>query len=1076
MTKTIINTVKEFFLYKLRQDYEKRANTITGLVNHIDTTFANHLCTTSERSKYIKIMNELITDLNANYNERLDELTKNKFSDDAIIEKKLNTDLATFINIPIILTKTQHILSILNTYKILSLNNTNMMKLHLPLYEDIDDTLLDLVKNIGSPKISDALQVIYGFPTDKIKNILHQGSQTSKLLFDLLDQIFIPLYLNIKSGDNSQITITHPFEQAEKYDILLINFFCVKIPISSIFTPSQTYIEFYGYFKSDSISSLIRTSEICNKLIYIKKTTLSKATKNTKIPPAFVDTFLKNMTIGELLEANALTFPSKLGAQYSMYQKYISNNNFKTLFTDFIQADLKTKFTIIRLILMSDQPNNAGLLFSFIKDTKTGSTLISDIFYKNLNFPSQAKIHKANVSIKAEIEKINNISTDDIDIKKQIILNKSIPPKIKKLALEKLEEMKTGNTEYYKQLLYVKTIADFPWVSDNDIDIFSSLQNDPSKWKETMENTKETLNKKVYGHKECKDTIIQLLGKWFSNPKSIGKAIGLSGPPGVGKTLIAKGLGDALNIPFTQINLGGMEDGSVLSGHSITYSGAVPGLIVKKMVEAGKPRCIIFFDELDKTSFHHGRNEVQDILIHVIDPNSNTEYNDKFFQDVRFPINKVLFIFSFNDRSKIDRILLDRMEIIDVKAYSMEDKQTIIKNYMLEEIQADIGLSNLKINIDKEQITYLIESFTNEAGVRNIRRKIENILLKLNKDRIYGEGPFEGRNGEGSEGISEITIDRALIDKYLTKPNIQITKIHTSPEVGVVNGLYATSYGSGGIIPILVYKNNMGANSKFDIKLTGKQGKVMQESIKFAYTIATRLLSSGACNQFFKSHPSGLHVHTPDGATDKDGPSAGSGFTLAFISKILNKKIKHNVAMTGEININGNISAIGGLDCKLEGAKRAGVKLVFVPKENEDDLMKIKESHTNLFDDGFRYIIVNNIIEIVDMALIEETMIVAGQDVTYDKMFDCSKYLESSCNIICVENDEPIEVSREMISEGDEEDKVENIDNNVDEQGVSDAESVNDEDSEEIGDDASNQNDDKDSDDNVDSVNDDDDK
>jgi ATP-dependent Lon protease len=207
------------------------------------------------------------------------------------------------------------------------------------------------------------------------------------------------------------------------------------------------------------------------------------------------------------------------------------------------------------------------------------------------------------------------MNIEDVDLKKQVMMNRSMPPKVKRCALEKLNEMKAGNSEYYKQLLYVKTLIDYPWTGDNDGDIFALHKNDIKKCEEIMRQTQDNLNVKVYGHKETKETIVESLGKWLSNPKSLGKAIGLHGPPGVGKTLIAKALGDALGIPCVKINLGGMSDGAVLSGHSITYSGAVPGLIVKKMVEAGKPRCIVVFDELDKTSYHHGRNEIFDILI-----------------------------------------------------------------------------------------------------------------------------------------------------------------------------------------------------------------------------------------------------------------------------------------------------------------------------------------------------------------------------------------------------------------------------------------------------------------------------
>jgi ATP-dependent Lon protease len=393
----------------------------------------------------------------------------------------------------------------------------------------------------------------------------------------------------------------------------------------------------------------------------------------------------------------------------------------------------------------------------------------------------------------------------------------------------------------------------------------------------------------------------------------------------------------------------------------------------------------MFFDELDKACYHHGRNEIYDVLIHVIDSTTNAEFNDKFFQDICFPINKVLFMFSFNDRSKIDPILLDRMEIIKVDAYTPEDKVNIVNKFIMKELKEDIGLEKLNIKISDSNITYLIDSFTQEPGVRSIRRKIEKILLKINKEKIFKTGIFEK-----SRDLDKIEITRDLIDKYLVKPAILVKKISPVSEIGTINGLYATSMGDGGIIPILIYKNQSGKSEKFTLKLTGKQGKVMQESVSFAFTIAINLVKEKYGSEFFNNYPGGLHIHTPDGATSKDGPSAGSAFTLGFLSRILNKRIKNDISITGEIERDGCITAIGGLEYKLPGAKKAGVRLVFIPKENEKDLEKIIEHNKTLFDSNFKYQIVDHIRDVLDMAFVEDKF---KNISTYDKLFDHKKYL-----------------------------------------------------------------------------------
>ena len=391
--------------------------------------------------------------------------------------------------------------------------------------------------------------------------------------------------------------------------------------------------------------------------------------------------------------------------------------NFKTIMAEFIHTDIINKFEIINVLLMgmSTSINIAGLLFAITKDQRESidnnskPTLISDLIYKNLKFSNQLKLKKADIIFTQELEKINKITNTDIDFKKQILTNKAMPDYVKKIALDKLEELKSGSTEHSKHLDYIKSLIDFPWIQDDYADIFSSLNNDLPKAKDFICNAKYRLDSVIYGHEKCKDTIIELIAKWISNPKSIGKCIGLRGPPGVGKTLFGKALGEVLNIPFSQINVGGIDDAAILSGHSFTYSNAQPGLIIRKMVKAGSPRCIIFIDEIDKTGIKHGINEIMNVLIHITDPNTNDNFNDKFFQEITFPLNKVLFIFSYNDHTKVDKILLDRLEQINVDAYNLIDKVNIFKNYLLKEICTEINIPQESLYFEDSIVEYVIE-------------------------------------------------------------------------------------------------------------------------------------------------------------------------------------------------------------------------------------------------------------------------------------------------------------------------------------------------------------------------------
>jgi ATP-dependent Lon protease len=260
------------------------------------------------------------------------------------------------------------------------------------------------------------------------------------------------------------------------------------------------------------------------------------------------------------------------------------------------------------------------------------------------------------------------------------------------------------------------------------------------------------------------------------------------------------------------------------------------------MIQGQSPRCVMFFDEIDKTGVKHGVNEIMNVLIHLTDPNTNDKFNDKFFQEVTFPLNKVLFVFSYNDVDKVDKILLDRLEQINVDAYTTQDKIEIFKKHLLKEVCTDVGLDDEMFSFSDDALTYLIETYTHEAGVRGFKRKVEKLLYKINLERLYS----------GEVLKNKIIITQDVLDKYLEKPTSISKKIFPSNEVGVINGMYATTTGPGGILPILIYKNHTG--NKFKLRLTGQQKSVMKESIKFSFTIAVNLLKDKWVKDFMENH------------------------------------------------------------------------------------------------------------------------------------------------------------------------------------------------------------------------------
>lgn len=951
--------------------------------------------------------------------------------------------------------------------------------LNLDMFKDIDSQILKLSGFVGFGKYDDAFLLLLGncyrdvlsidsscdslrkylepYHRDKSNlinlNVLDNKIQRSYACFDILSRTFIPVKTIIKTG-TAEVGIKvekkiNTYESIKentnkfKYEILLDN--CYRVTTKTLI-PNVSVI-YVGYFNYDAVNVMVRTCKINSYFLNVKNTLLQKYIdiNAPNVDDTFRTIYAKNLQVGDILSHTGESLKDAVTDDYyNIYSKYTSTK-FRQVLNEFLRLSLPKKYYMLKILLMGhkDAVKYAGLLYALTKeqhrDSKNNNTVISSILYRNLNYPLQCKLKKSGYYIKDEMERLKDMSCEDIDLKKQVLISMTMPDNIKKIAIAKIDEMKSNNSEYYKYFQYVKCLIDYPWMTPNESDIFKSFGNNLDKSQTFLNEIMDGMNKLVYGHKECKDVIVELLAKWMSNPNSMGKAIGLCGPPGVGKTLIAKGLGKVLNIPFSQINVGGLDDASVLSGHSITYSGAQYGLIVRKMCENGKSRCILFFDELDKACTRHGINEIYNTLIHATDPNTNGAFNDKYFQEVQFPLSNVLFIFSFNKREKVDKILLDRMEILNANAYSINDKINIVKEFLLKEILESFNLEQGSVTICDDTIMEIIEEYTFEAGVRNLKRKLDTICSKMNVDRIYQRGPFKNRKTFSKS--DPIVIKMSDVHKYLSKPNMSIKKIHTSHEIGILSGLYATDVGSGGIIPILMYPNHTGGN-KFHLKLTGSQGKVMKESVMYSFTLAMNCVQDSYRKTFLSNHKSGLHIHTPDGATPKDGPSAGSAFTTAFISRILGKHIKRDIAMTGEIEINGQITKIGGLDCKLAGAKKAGVKLVFCPRENAEDLAKVAKSnpyfltiwnpnnqnhitkliedckkdieekknkfnkqHEELNDDekiekvptDFRVLLVEHVKDVLEFALIDDVTTIEEYD-TYKSYFNPDEYLEGSIN------------------------------------------------------------------------------
>lgn len=502
-------------------------------------------------------------------------------------------------------------------------------------------------------------------------------------------------------------------------------------------------------------------------------------------------------------------------------------------------------------------------------------------------------------------------------------------------------------------------------IKDMGSKIIDDIQDSNNKKRNYLKSVRETLDTAIYGQHDVKKQIEVIFAQWM-NGKAEGAVIGLQGPPGTGKTQIAReGIAKCLKDvddstrPFCFVPLGGARDGSVLEGHGYTYLGSQWGKLVDLLMDSKCMNPIIFFDEVDKVSTtDHGR-DIINILIHLTDPTQNKEIYDKYFSGVELDFSKCIFIFSYNDPQAIDRVLRDRITEIKVKPLKLQEKTTIVSNYSLPQICENVGIDRSTISFSDKTIEYLINTYTFEAGMRKCIEKLKEILREINLEQIKNPCSIK------------TTINPELIDKILSRHNKLIHKqIHPIPQIGLINGLYATGTGIGGITIIQVIKTL--SDKKLGLELTGSQGDVMKESMICAKTLAWNLLpldtKKSIKEEWDQIGSFGFHIHCPECATPKDGPSAGIAITTAIYSVLTSKPIKNYIAMTGEVDLIGNVKAIGGLDSKIEGAIKAGCTQVLIPKENEQDYLKLPLG----LKESIKIILVDNIQDVLKLSLVDE--------------------------------------------------------------------------------------------------------
>lgn len=520
--------------------------------------------------------------------------------------------------------------------------------------------------------------------------------------------------------------------------------------------------------------------------------------------------------------------------------------------------------------------------------------------------------------IKKELGYDSDPKQKDIDKYKNILKKLKVVDEVKdrmEQEIEKISSIDTHSPEYTVSKNYLDTLFSLPW-------------NEEAKEREDINKSKKILDRDHYGLEDVKERIYEFLAVRKLNPNKKSSILCFVGPPGVGKTSIGKSIAEALERPFFRFSLGGMRDEAEIKGHRRTYIGAMPGKIIEalKIVKVKNP--VLMLDEIDKLGMSY-QGDPSSALLEVLDPEQNSAFRDHYL-DLPFDLSNVLFITTSNTLDTIPSPLLDRMEIIRLSGYIMEEKLKIASKYIIPRQIKAHGLNIKNIKFTNRAIEYIINGYAREAGVRNFERRIERICRKIAADII-----------EKNKKTYNINIDSKDIEKYLKKPIFTNDLTERAIKPGNSIGLAWTSMGGATITieSIKVAEKKDGGS----INMTGQLGEVMTESVQIAYSYVRSIAKNyGVSEDYFADAI--IHLHVPEGATPKDGPSAGITMATALLSLAMNKVIRNDTAMTGELSLNGKVLPIGGLKEKTIAAKRLGfIKHIIIPFENKRDLDEIPD-------------------------------------------------------------------------------------------------------------------------------------
>ncbi len=503
--------------------------------------------------------------------------------------------------------------------------------------------------------------------------------------------------------------------------------------------------------------------------------------------------------------------------------------------------------------------------------------------------------------------------------------------------MKRLERLQPQSPDYSVQFNYIETLLDLPW-GEFTTDNFN------------LDNAEKQLNKDHYGLDNVKDRILEHLAVLKLRGDMKAPILCLYGPPGVGKTSLGRSIADALHRKYVRISLGGLHDEAEIRGHRKTYIGAMPGRIIQSLIKSKSSNPVFVLDEIDKLGKDF-KGDPASALLEVLDPEQNCHFHDNYI-DMDYDLSNVMFIATANTLSTLSQPLLDRMELIEVSGYILEEKIEIAKKYLVPKQLVEHGFEKKEIEFPKATLTKIIESYTRESGVRTLDKKIAKVLRRIAREKALGK--------EYPKSITP-----ALLKTYLGTEEFSSDKYEGNDQIGVVTGLAWTAVGG----EILFIESSLSKGKGEKLTLTGNLGDVMKESAVIALQyLKANAAKFGIDETAFESF--NVHIHVPEGAIPKDGPSAGITMATSLASSFTHRKVKDHIAMTGEITLRGKVLPVGGIKEKILAAKRAGIKEIILSKENRKDIEDIKEIYLK----GLKFHYVSTIKDVLDIALTNEVV------------------------------------------------------------------------------------------------------